>query len=1010
MIFAEKSQLMLKYQKAKAKLVEFDVAKEDYPHFPLNSNDLSFSSTYILSRYAESVIENDYNTKSELGVYVRNVAQYFDAAVGSKDRNKYDVDFLLSGATAYFFSNNFGSSKVLLRKALQKVDVTQKTAKAFLTRLLAFLFDNYPMEYMRNEDKYSLLNNAVKVYFETGENCQNIKMFSEQYRKDVYNKDDIDEVFFGDLSLAILFLSIEQSAWRLLPNYTELPSEKWRDYLRGKNGLKMLWPAQQLIGNSNILRGMNGIVQLPTGVGKTKSIELIIRSAFVEQRVSIVVIVAPLRALCNEITTDMIKTFGGEVKINQFSDVLQEDIAFFDDYLGKQIVVCTPEKLSYVMHHQKDIIDMVDLFVFDEAHMFDDGVRGAVYELLMTHIRSIIRKNQQIVLMSAVLPNADEIKEWLFGQDGVLATDPQISSTPKSIAFVSDSSDMFYFSDNPSKYDYYIPRIIKKKKLKKKSKERKDRFFPENSSIDIAIFNTLKLCRNGGVAIYVGRQSSIITVMKKIIELNSREFDLSPFLADVDSVQLEKLSNFFSEYYGSENIYTKCSRLGVVAHSSNIPNGLKLAVEYALKQKHIQIVVCTSTLAQGVNIPIRYLIVTTLRADREFMKIRNFQNLIGRTARSGIFTEGSIIITDPQIYDERKRGQGYYNWEMCSNMFNSNASEPCSSSILKLVQKIQVDYEISVPAENFVKYYIEHVEEEDVIDTLTQDLIADFLKKYPEKKKHNIDEELRLRKNTLEAIESYLFLALENVEECDRFGVAKTVCRDTLAYSLASDQEKNMLETIFDAIVKKINRMVGADVSRYTFSMSGVELSKKISGWLSVADITTMLKTEEDCLKEIITFYKETVNLGKYKEQFDYLCRLWINGVLPKQMSDLTGIQVFDIDDICNKKISYELNFLIGNICDMLDNNVSTEFERLKDMLNILQKRVKYGVATKTAVSICETIFNDRVLATKLTNIIGDDNISSEKLLEDIKHNKKEIFSKLEQYPAYFEDRLKFLL
>lgn len=79
-------------------------------------------------------------------------------------------------------------------------------------------------------------------------------------------------------------------------------------------------------------------------------------------------------------------------------------------------------------------------------------------------------------------------------------------------------------------------------------------------------------------------------------------------------------------------------------------------------------------------------------------------------------------------------------------------------------------------------------------------------------------------------------------------------------------------------------------------------------------------------------------------------------------------------------------------------------------MLNILQKRVKYGVATKTAVYICETIFNDRVFATKLTNIIGGDNISSEKLLEDIKHNKKEIFSKLEQNPAYFEDRLKFLL
>ena len=127
-------------------------------------------------------------------------------------------------------------------------------------------------------------------------------------------------------------------------------------------------------------------------------------------------------------------------------------------------------------------------------------------------------------------------------------------------------------------------------------------------------------------------------------------------------------------------------------------------------------------------------------------------------------------------------------------------------------------------------------------------------------------------------------------------------------------------------------------------------------------------------------------------------------------MSDLTGIQVFDIDDICNKKISYELNFLIGNICDMLDNDMSTEIERSKEMLNILQKKVKYGVATKTAVSVCETIFNDRVLATKLTKIIGDDNISSEKILEAIEQNKEEIFSNLVQYPAYFEDRLKFLL
>ena len=1009
MIFAEKSRWMLKYQKAKAKLVEYDVKREDYPHFPLNSNDLSFSTTYILSRYAESIIEDNDKNKSEFRRFLCETAQYYDAAVSSEDRSGYDIDFLLSGSTAYFFSNNFGSSKVLLQKIFGKVDKTKKTAPIFLTRLLAFLFNNVPLESLKNEDEYSRLNNAVKMYFETGEGSCEVEKLSFDYRKAVYDKGDIDEVFYVDLFIAVLFLSINRSAWKLLPSYTGLSEQSWNNYLRSKNGLKMLWSAQQLIGEANILRGMNGIVQLPTGVGKTKSIELIIRSAFIKQRASIVVIVAPLRALCNEITLDMMKAFGKEFKINQFSDVLQEDIVFFDDPDCKQIVVCTPEKLSYIVHHQKDIVNIVDLFIFDEAHMFDDGARGAIYELLMTHIRGCIDEHQQLVLMSAVLPNAEDIKMWLFAENGVLATNPEILSTPKSIGFVSGSRDIFYFLDDSSNYDYYIPKIITPKKIKKNSRE-KDRFFPENNSTDVAIYNALKLCKNGGVAIYIGKQKSIVTVLKRIIELQAREVDFSPFLVKADEIQLEKLSNFFSEYYGIENIYTKCSRLGVVPHSSNIPNGIKLAIEYALKQKLIQIVVCTSTLAQGVNIPIRYLLITTLRNDRGFMKVRNFQNLIGRTARSGIFTEGSIIITDPNIYDQRRHGQGYYIWKQCSSMLNANSSEPCGSSILKLVQDIQVDYDISFSAEKFVRYYVDHVEKENVIDELMNRLTATFSNKFPEKKSNNIYEELSLRKSILETIESYLFLVIENTEECDRNAVAENVCKNTLAYSLANDQEKKMLESIFEAVVKKIDHLVGADVRRYSFSMSGVELSGKIEAWLSSINISTLVMSEKDCLKEVLGFYKSVYVVGKHQEQFDLLCNLWIEGVLPQTMSELTGIKVFDIDDICNKKISYELNFLIGNICDMIPNSQGIEFDRLKNMLNVLQKKIKYGVATQTAISICETIFYDRILTTKLTNILGDDDVSSEKILEAVAQCKEEIFVCLAQYPAYFEDRLKFLL
>lgn len=56
MIFKNRSNYMLKYEKAKAKLVEFDVKKENYPKFQLDSTDLIYTTLYVLSRYCEEMI------------------------------------------------------------------------------------------------------------------------------------------------------------------------------------------------------------------------------------------------------------------------------------------------------------------------------------------------------------------------------------------------------------------------------------------------------------------------------------------------------------------------------------------------------------------------------------------------------------------------------------------------------------------------------------------------------------------------------------------------------------------------------------------------------------------------------------------------------------------------------------------------------------------------------------------------------------------------------------------
>ena len=139
MIFADKSKTMLKYQKAKAKLVEYMVDERYYPNFPYNSYELSYPTTYILSRYSECMIENNQNEIKELKPLLTLVAQYYDSAVASNENELYSEDFLLSGMSSYFLSNDFGSSKVLTQR-IKKLDAFgNESPQRLITVLLKYL-------------------------------------------------------------------------------------------------------------------------------------------------------------------------------------------------------------------------------------------------------------------------------------------------------------------------------------------------------------------------------------------------------------------------------------------------------------------------------------------------------------------------------------------------------------------------------------------------------------------------------------------------------------------------------------------------------------------------------------------------------------------------------------------------------------------------------------------------------------------------------------------------------
>lgn len=1007
MIFSNTSNYMLKYQKAKAKLVEYDIPRKDYPKFPLNSNELSYPVVYILSRYAESVIENNVADMEEFSPHLVAASQYFDAAVGANDREEYDVDFLLSGAAAYFLSDDFGSAKVLCSEFFVRINPEINEPQKITGNLLGYLLLNRDFHISVDTPNGEKVCHSLLAYYNTGEGVEKIRGLLSEYRKAVYENDAPMEIYYVDILCAIVMVALSKSSWILLPRYSELDQSLWSDYLKGPKAPRMLWPAQQLIGEKGVLRGQSAIVQLPTGVGKTKSIELVIRSSFASGRATTAIIVAPLRALCNEIANDMISAFGDEVLVNQFSDVLEEDFSLelFLSFKSK-ILICTPEKLSYIIHHQADFLDEIGLYIFDEGHMFDDGSRGAIYELLISEIRSHISGKEQIILLSAVLSNAEQIQKWLLGEAGVLASDSKIKATPKTIGFASQTKDIHYYSDDSAQEDFYVPRSIEVIALQKRPREKKQRYFPElTDAKDIAIYYANKLCKNGGVAIFANRTSTVLTVINRIIELRDRGCLLAEIKGNSDGEEMSRLAQLMSDYYGEQHPYTIACYLGVVPHYSNLPNGLRLAVEHACRNKALRLVVCTSTLAQGVNIPIKYLFMTSFMVARNSMRIRSFQNLMGRTARSGMYTEGSVIVTDPQLFDNKnnRKNGGNYKWNECIKMFDDSAAEPCGSSILSLVQDIRIDYETRVIGAKVAQHIIDHYNEPDCFEQYVNKLTTALHKAYPQKNASSIVESVMARKSIVEAIENHLCFVFSIDENADKQSIAADICKETLAYFMANDDEKALLEEIFNIITLKTNKIDYSQIKNYARTMIGIDSLLQIEKWIAENHLTRQNYTNEQLVEMIISFFQETHTLKKGTKCFADICQMWLDGCSFVEMYESTSLPIADLEDICNKSISYELSFFVGSIIDIIEISDEDIVNPLPNLLR-LQRRLKYGVKTETAVSICEKIFNDRFLANLLADEIGHDTIETNSIVGVIQSHKDDILDILSAYPTYFSE------
>lgn len=470
----------------------------------------------------------------------------------------------------------------------------------------------------------------------------------------------------------------ERSIWTNL--YTKLSTPLVHQYCsnlvsatqhsRNNGSLFELWPSQITAIDKGLLDVStdNLIIRLPTSAGKTRIAEMAILSSLVHYPNHLCIYVAPYRALVEDVLTSFRANFtalGFRVASILGGTEYVED----EEQLSQivDILIVTPEKLDLILRRWSDILARTGIVIYDEGHIIAEETRGLRSEFLLSRIlRQSQRNNFRVAFMSAMIPNLEDLQAFLHTDaEHVISSDwrPNRQSIGQFHWYDSqnrknsqgDYGRVVYFTDDK----IFIPRVIVRKEYPDptqegyqldffdSNKEQKLIRYP-NSPSDTQAALALRYEHLGPVLIF----SATKRKARSVCESLAHGLDLTKnSLIDSDEQRhaLDILGAEIYRYLGNHEL-VRYIRQGFALHHSDFPESVRLLIEDGFRRRFLRILVATSTLAQGVNLPIKTVIVGSIRRGlEEFVPMRDYKNIIGRAGRANYETEGNIIL----CYEEK---------------------------------------------------------------------------------------------------------------------------------------------------------------------------------------------------------------------------------------------------------------------------------------------------------------------------------------------------------------------
>lgn len=438
----------------------------------------------------------------------------------------------------------------------------------------------------------------------------------------------IDEFFNAQILLAVLKKFIQHNIWRTLFQYDQ--TTDWHEYINYSRtqGILSFLPSQEdALSNGLLTFDRSFSLGMATSAGKTYITELIIYQENKKNSEKKILYLAPLRSLSRELTERyrvIGEKFKFEVRCSYGGHISELEDASFEK---AKLVIATPEAFVSSGMEYSDF----SLVICDEGQLIDDYNRGIEYELLLTRLRQ--QKHLRFLFLSAIIPNLSNVNEWLGGKKREIGDSPYRPCRQRLSVAHWNKTDGQYYVDV---YDSNFENILYTKQIGGAYKEK-----PKNK--EVCVPASLIALQAGPVMVF----SSIKAWCDGLVKLMLTHLKKSDAIIKEPNKNANRVIEYCTYQLGEEHRLVKSLQYGFAYHHAGLPQDIREQVEILLSKRDIPLVYCTSTLAEGVNLPIKTLILCYLQnpiKQSQYLPESKIKNIVGRVGRAGRTSYGNVVL------------------------------------------------------------------------------------------------------------------------------------------------------------------------------------------------------------------------------------------------------------------------------------------------------------------------------------------------------------------------------